>query len=84
MPPADIATSILGMTAEQNLVCGLLVLIIIGLIWDRNRLLKDLREISTDFRKALESNAKEYAAAQDRNTQAFMTLGMKIDALKNH
>lgn len=84
MGMAETGLSILGLTAEQSVVCGILVAVIIGLILDRNRILKEFREISSDFRKTLENNAKEYAAAQDRNTQAFITLGHKIDALKNN
>lgn len=67
--------------AEQGLVFSVLVVIIGGLIWDRKRLLGDLKELSDKFIVALDKNGEKYADVVERNSNAFTNLSVKIDAI---
>ncbi len=74
----------LDVIAEQGLVFAVLVVIIGALIWDRKRLLTDLKDLSDKFILALEKNGEKYADVVDRNTNAFTNLSTKIDNVREN
>lgn len=68
----------LAKIADEGLAFALLVVIIAGLVWDRIRILSELREQRAAFITALE----KYADVVERNSNAFTTLSLKIDGLR--
>lgn len=81
---ADTTTSIFSDIAQQGIAFGILIVIIIALITDRNRLLKDLKELSQLMMTTLKDNGDKYADVVTKNTEANILLREQIRDNKNH
>lgn len=56
----------------------LLLLVISGLVWDRNRLLSSHKEMTADFINVVKESGEKYAQVVNENTKAFGELSSII------
>ena len=78
------ATGIFSQIAQQGEAFGIMILIIIALIYERKRLISDLKELSNMMNETLRDNGEKYYDVVSKNTEAFTSLKETINVIKNN